>query len=226
MERWFERFTTAAFQYAADLAHDLKTPLNIAVLNLELLRMRVQKLAGGPDEKLHEYTRAIDTELRRMARIFDAYFVYSVPPKGDEPAEPVAVNAILTSLDFPGGWRTEGLDQDVRVLVHRSRFRDLARLLLEAAGKIFSAGSVVLTSSTEGSAYRVRIAGTPAIVESDLGKLFKFYYTDTSGNPEIALATARLIAKTYGGNLSLWDESGNRVVLDLQLPLLDRVSES
>src|SRR5688500_18919956 len=125
MERWFERFASAAFQYAADLAHDLKTPLNIAVLNLELLRMRVQKMTGGPDQKLNEYTRAVDAELRRMAMIFDAYFVYSVPPKGAESAEPVAVNAILSSLSLPQGWKAEGLDRDIRVLAHSSRFRDL-----------------------------------------------------------------------------------------------------
>ena len=79
---WLERFASAVFSRAADVSHDLKTPLNIAVLNLELLRMRVQKMAGGSDEKLNEYSRAIDQELRRMARVFDSYFLYSTPPNG------------------------------------------------------------------------------------------------------------------------------------------------
>ena len=61
MEPWLENFARANFQRSADTAHDLKTPLNVAVLNLELLRMRVRKIGGEEDEKLGEYMRAIDS---------------------------------------------------------------------------------------------------------------------------------------------------------------------
>jgi len=44
MEPWLESFARAIF--ARSSAHDLKTPLNVAVLNLELLRMRLRKLSG------------------------------------------------------------------------------------------------------------------------------------------------------------------------------------
>ena len=89
MERWLESFASAIFLRSSDTAHDLKTPLNIAVLNLELLRMRVRKITGGEDDaKLIEYAAAIETELRRMARIFDTFFVLSTPPKGEGTPEP------------------------------------------------------------------------------------------------------------------------------------------
>ena len=91
MEPWLERFARANFQRSADTAHDLKTPLNVAVLNLELLRMRLRKIGAEEDEKLGEYTRAIETELRRMSRIFDAFFLLSTPPKGDEPGDGLRV---------------------------------------------------------------------------------------------------------------------------------------
>jgi hypothetical protein len=47
--------------------------------------------------------------------------------------------------------------------------------------------------------------------------LFKFYYTDPSGTPDLSLATARLIAETYGGSLTA-TEKGDTVVLELSLP--------
>src|SRR6266568_2206258 len=84
MEPWLESFAKTNFRRSSDTAHDLKTPLNVAVLNLELLRMRVSKLAGGDDEKVNAYARSIEQELRRMARIFDAFFVLSTPPKAGE----------------------------------------------------------------------------------------------------------------------------------------------
>src|SRR4051812_22606716 len=86
MEPWLEHFARANFQRSADTAHDLKTPLNVAVLNLELLRMRLRKIAGEDDEKIVAYPRAIEVELRRLGRIFDAFFLLSTPPKDDTPA--------------------------------------------------------------------------------------------------------------------------------------------
>ena len=74
MDFWLEHFARANFLRSADTAHDLKTPLNVAVLNLELLRMRLRKIADDtPDDKISDYTRAIEVELRRLGggRPFD-----------------------------------------------------------------------------------------------------------------------------------------------------------
>src|SRR6266699_2703571 len=96
MEPWLEAFARANFTRSADTAHDLKTPLNVAVLNLELLRMRVAKLAEATeDEKITSYAAAIEIELRRMARIFDAFFLMSTPPKGEGDPSLIDVAPIL-----------------------------------------------------------------------------------------------------------------------------------
>ena len=91
MKNWLEPFAETSFRRSADTAHDLKTPLNVAVLNLELLRMRLAKLVTEPDEKVTAYAASIDAELRRMARIFDAFFLLSTPPKNE--GEPDLVDA-------------------------------------------------------------------------------------------------------------------------------------
>src|SRR5712691_8622243 len=89
MDRWLEPFAQTAFRRAADTAHDLKTPLNVAILNLELLKMRLAKLVQSPDDKIGAYAASIEVELRRMARIFDAFFLLSAPPKNEgEPRLP------------------------------------------------------------------------------------------------------------------------------------------
>ena len=60
MESWLDHFASTNFRRSSDTAHDLKTPLNVAVLNLELLRMRVAKLTGDDDEKVSAYAKAIE----------------------------------------------------------------------------------------------------------------------------------------------------------------------
>src|SRR6185436_1039587 len=102
MDLWLENFARANFRRSADTAHDLKTPLNVAVLNLELLRMRLRKLAGE-DEKIDAYTAAIETELRRMGHIFDAFFLLSTPPKSDEQPTDVDVAALAREAAAASG---------------------------------------------------------------------------------------------------------------------------
>src|SRR5712691_3259323 len=104
MEPWLEAFARANFLRSADTAHDLKTPLNVAVLNLELLRMRVAKLAEtSRDEKIAGYAAAIETELRRMAQIFDAFFLLSTPPKGEGEPPLIDVAPICREIAHAAG---------------------------------------------------------------------------------------------------------------------------
>src|SRR5213593_214254 len=118
MEPWLEAFARANFRRSADTAHDLKTPLNVAILNLELLRMRLAKLVTGPDEKLTAYAAAVEVELRRMARIFDAFFLLSTPPKNE--GEPRLVDVAPFCAGAAGGpaW----------VRGHESRIREAFKL--------------------------------------------------------------------------------------------------
>ncbi|HKR63682.1 MAG TPA: histidine kinase dimerization/phospho-acceptor domain-containing protein, partial [Thermoanaerobaculia bacterium] len=135
MEPWLENFARANFRRSADTAHDLKTPLNVAVLNLELLRMRIRKVAGEDDAKLNDYTRAIEVELRRMSRIFDAFFLLSTPPKGDE--EPAKVNAAPIAVDEANAHGFAlAANGDAFVNAHESRIRQAWKLFFEGASKV------------------------------------------------------------------------------------------
>lgn len=209
MEPWLENFARASFRRSADTAHDLKTPLNVAVLNLELLRMRMRKLAGAEDEKLESYAKAIETELRRLGQIFDAFFLLSTPPKNDEQPGEVDVAAIVAGF---------GIETDGQALVHghESRIRQVYRMFFDGASKLLSEPGA--TASRSAGSFIVTIAGTPAADDFELTRIFKFYYTDPQGLPDLSLATARLIAETYGGEVNAVEESG-KVSLRLSFPL-------
>ncbi|HVR42949.1 MAG TPA: histidine kinase dimerization/phospho-acceptor domain-containing protein [Thermoanaerobaculia bacterium] len=212
MDRWRQTFAEAIFRRSADVSHDLKTPLNIAVLNLELLKMRLAKLSGeaAGDPKVREYARSVETELRRMARIFDAVFHQAFPPIAA--AAPEAVDLFETYRELSGA---EGGGRCV-VRMHRERARELAQLVVEGSAKIFDgAPRVIATNELDGS--RLRLEGRALDGSLEVGKLFKFYYTDASGNPEISLASARLIAESYGGTLSAELAAGD-LVLELAFP--------
>jgi signal transduction histidine kinase len=217
MDAWLDTFARANFQRSADTAHDLKTPLNVAVLNLELLRMRVRKLAGGADdEKIDAYLQAIETELRRMGRIFDAFFLLSTPPKDDEAPVMVDVAPILAEAAPLAGLRAPDGGPFI-VRAHEPRIRLAFRMLFEGASRLFRDEDRHLSTRRDVSSFSVLLAGSPVSADVEVPKLFKFYYTDPQGNPDLSLAIARLIAETYGGELGVTEER-DKVSLRLSLP--------
>jgi hypothetical protein len=217
MEPWMEHFAAANFRRSADTAHDLKTPLNVAVLNLELLRMRLRKLEGQDDEKIAGYASALELELRRLGRIFDAFFLLSTPPKSEGAPEPVEITSIVEEAAAGAGVPFER-GGAVHVCGHASRIRQAVKMFFEGAAHVFDAASLRATGSSEGGRFQLTIHGRTAEETVDPAKIFKFYYTDPQGNPDLSLASARLIAETYGGELSAIEERDK--VIGLRLSLL------
>ena len=221
MEPWLEAFARANFLRSADTAHDLKTPLNVAVLNLELLRMRVAKLAqGNADEKIVAYAAAIDTELRRMARIFDAFFLLSTPPKAEGEPPLIDVAPLCSEIARAAGFELR-ISAPARVRAHESRIREGLKLFFEGASKVMKADGRTISGEVSQGVLHLALSGQPDALDLELTKIFKFYYTDPLGNPDLSLATARLIAETYGGELDAKQER-DKVTLRLSLPLGDQ----
>jgi signal transduction histidine kinase len=219
MEPWLENFARANFRRSADTAHDLKTPLNVAVLNLELLRMRLRKIAGD-DEKITGYTAAIEMELRRMGHIFDAFFLLSTPPKNEEPPSNVDLAAAAGDAAASAGFAWDANDKAM-ILAHESRIREAMKLFFESATTLFAGSEATLVAERDDAHFAVAITGSPAMEGLELTKLFKLYYTDPLGNADLSLAVARLIAETYGGELNA-SEDRDKVMLRFTFPLGER----
>jgi nitrogen fixation/metabolism regulation signal transduction histidine kinase len=219
MEPWLENFARANFARSADTAHDLKTPLNVAVLNLELLRMRLRKLSVDEDEKIAGYTRAIETELRRMGRIFDAFFLLSTPPKNEGMPAGVDVVPICADAAASAGYECTQSDESFVVIGHEARIRQAYKLFFEGATRLFGGETRTAGAARDAGSYHVTIAGRAEPPDLELSKLFKFYYSDAEGNPDLSLAVARLIAETYGGDLDATESDRDKVSISLSLPL-------
>jgi His Kinase A (phospho-acceptor) domain len=218
MERWLENYARTAFGRSGDTAHDLKTPLNIAVLNLELVRIQLQKLEVADDEKVAAALKSIEGQLRRMAQIIDVFFASSAPPSAE--GEPVPLDAAAL---IRGAASDLGIDlasnRTAIAVIHESRIREAAKLFFEGTLRLLDQPGWSAHSSR--GRYAVAASGGLRCQDLELTKAFQFDYTDPSGNPELSLATARLIVETYGGALEGTRE-GERARLELSLPARNR----
>jgi nitrogen fixation/metabolism regulation signal transduction histidine kinase len=217
MESWLDHFASTNFRRSSDTAHDLKTPLNVAVLNLELLRMRVAKVTGGEDEKVNAYARAIESELRRMARIFDTFFVLSTPPKDDEEPAEIDLCPLCSEAAAVAKYELAGVDGSFKILGHDTRIRQALKMFFEGASRVLD--EIGRSSSVERApgSFTVAVTGKPSSPDFEITKVFKFYYTDALGNADLSLAAARLIAETYGGELNALEER-DKVSIRLSFP--------
>ncbi|HEV7763932.1 MAG TPA: histidine kinase dimerization/phospho-acceptor domain-containing protein [Thermoanaerobaculia bacterium] len=217
MESWLENFARANFRRSADTAHDLKTPLNVSVLNLELLRMRLRKLTEEEDTKLTSYATAIETELRRMGHIFDAFFLLSIPPPAEGDPTAIDVAPLFAEVASSHGI-TLRVDRPALVIAHESRIRQAGKLFFEGVAKLFGDESGSAEAICDERSYAVTVVGMPVSSDFEPTRIFKFYYTDPDGNPDLSLAVARLIAETYGGELDAALDR-DKVTLRLSFPL-------
>jgi nitrogen fixation/metabolism regulation signal transduction histidine kinase len=218
MERWLEFFARTNFERSGDTAHDLKTPLNVAVLNLELLRMRIAKLLAEKDDaKIEGYTNAIETELRRMARIFDTFFLLSTPPRGEEPPGNVDLAPLCRDAASMAGYRID-IHTPALTRAHESRIRQALQMFFEGITNVLKADTREVAVERSERRLHLTVSGQPQADSFELTKIFKFYYTDADGKPDLALAATRLIVETYGGELKATQER-DKVSIRLSFPL-------
>ena len=218
MERWLESFANTNLRRSSDTAHDLKTPLNVAALNLELLRMRVGKVSENSDDaKLAGYARAIEIELRRMGQIFDTFFILSTPPKGEGAPEPVDLGALILETAAEAGLEMTTEVRPGMVNAHTSRIRQCLRMFFDGGARLLAQNPANAGVERSPEFFEVQMSGEPANPDFEPTKIFKFYYTDPSGNADLALASARLIAETYGGGLNA-SQDRDKVRLKLRFP--------
>src|SRR3954462_8448086 len=217
MESWLDHFASTNFRRSRDTAHDLKTPLNVAVLNLELLRIRVAKVTGGEDEKLNAYAKAIEQELRRMAKIFDTFFVLSTPPKDDEEPAEIDFCALCTEAAAGAKYELAGVDGSFKIRGHDSRIRQALKMFFEGASRLLHEVGRSASVERNPGRFTIAVTGKPASTEFEIPQIIKFYYTDALGNADLSLAAARRISESFGGERNALDER-DKVSIRLSFP--------
>ncbi|MDX1583667.1 MAG: hypothetical protein R3338_08710, partial [Thermoanaerobaculia bacterium] len=199
---------------------DLKTPLNIIVLNVELLKMRLRGMSPeiAEDPKIDEHCRALERESTRISVLADAFLSVAQPPEEDEPERIEALALFREALENLGFRLPELSQHQLEVTTFRSRLEKCVKLVGEGiASEIAPAESVVEISIAEGVLF-ISVEGPCRDADRGVDSLFKFYSVDTTGEPRPILATARLLLETIGGSFTVeaGDEGIARFLIRLQ----------
>lgn len=210
---------------AAGLAHEVRNPLNSALLQLQVLRRRVEKGQREPASLL-PVIEVVGGEIRRLDRLVSDFLSFARP----RPLElrPVAPNDFMRAMadlvrpeaEERGIEVSLGLGHGVGLLDGdpeglRQVILNLVRNALEAMG---TKGTVVLATEpadAEGNLALVVQDSGPGFPES--APVFDAFYTSKEGGTGLGLAIVHRLVTEHGGSVAVETRPG-RTRFTLRLP--------
>lgn len=224
----FERLS----RFSADIAHELRTPVN----NLR----GETEVALGRARSPEEYREILASNLEdyeRLSRLIDSllFLARAEHPETRIAREHLNLRRELdTVLDFYEGSASEkdvALTVDVpptlEIDADRTLFqRAIGNLLANALSHTPSGGTVMVRAVANGRHCEIHVVDTgQGIATEDLPRLFDRFYradksrTSTAGNLGLGLAIVRSIAQLHGGRVELESQLGQGTRATLVLPI-------
>ena len=213
----------------ADVAHELRTPLQVVQGNLE-------GIVDGVYEPTSEHINSTLEETRLLARLVDDLGTLSLAESGQLPLvlEPLDVDDLLT--DVAGAFASNAEAAGVTITVSRSpepltvradamRMQQvLGNLVANAIRNTPPQGEIRLSAASAEDGARIELADTGAgIAPEDLPFIFeRFWKRETLGQPSsgsgLGLAIAHRFVEAHGGRIEVSSEPGAGTTFAIWLP--------
>lgn len=215
----------------AALAHEIRNPLNAAMLQLELMQ---RAAARSSDESMHkgveDRVRVVKADLGRLSRLLDE-FLGLARPRHFEQAQ-IDVTAMveeIRTLQEPV-LATQGVTLQVEVQAglpditgDEGRIRQvLVNLIVNASDALEGRGGTVLLAAKLGADERavelVVEDDGPGIPEEIRAKLFRAFVTGKAKGTGLGLAIVKQLVELHGGRVSLDPREGGGTRAVVLLP--------
>ena len=227
LEDSFDRIS----RFSADIAHDLRTPVNNIRGEAEVALARARTI--------DEYRDALESSLEETVRLSDLIGNLLFLARAESPLthlrrEPVNVAELLDGLQeyyeasaADGGISLSTRFGDAPVIAELDRTlmqRAVGNLVSNAVAHTPSGGSVVMATSSESAVVRIEVADTGIGISPEaLPRVFdRFFRVDpsrsqASGGTGLGLAIVQGIVLLHGGKVEIFSQpgKGTRVVLSM-----------
>jgi two-component system heavy metal sensor histidine kinase CusS len=218
-------------RFTADIAHELRTPVNTLRLQAEVALQRPR-----PPEEYREVLGSCLEECGRLSRLIDSllFLARAEDPKTELATAPVDVAAELRAIRelFDPAAAEAGVRVGVEsadglvVRVDRTLFHQaVGNLVSNALAHTPAGGIVTLSAESAGAGVAVAVRDTgPGIPAENLPFVFdRFYRADPARSPAtgrvgLGLALVKAIAELHGGTVAAESPPGRGTTVTLTLP--------
>ncbi len=208
---------------AANLAHEIRNPLNALSLNLEMLQEDLTRSAVES-----ETARLARHEVDRLSQLVNDFLVYARPrppalaacdaaalledvarllqPVAERAGVALRVDAESLAMQVDRGQMTQVLVNLALNAVQAMEESPLRELELAARGQ---SGMAVLEVSDTG----------PGIPDEELGRVREAFYSTRRGGTGLGLAIADRVVAGHGGSLELLNRPGSGLTARVSVPM-------
>lgn len=212
--------------FAADVAHELRTPLAI-------LRTQMEGIQDGVVEPSSPALASLLEETLRLSRLVaDLELLASADAAGFSLVrQPVELRPLLegAAQEFAGPYEAEDVAlrtdlSDVQVKADPTRIRQVVTNLLSNALKFTpSGGEVALTARTDDGRALIRVSDTgPGIPADEVAHVFDRFFRGRevrAGGSGIGLTVARELVRAHDGDIQVTSDPGRGTTFTVFLPM-------
>jgi two-component system sensor histidine kinase HydH len=207
----------------AGLAHEVRNPLNSALLQLELLERRLRR-AGAPANFI-EPVEQVSHELERLTRLLNDFLAFARPSQlalADHDVRTIVGDVVAAEQPFAAArdatLQITGI-ASLRARVDAPKLRlialNLVRNALEAAGP---GGHVVVTVAADDDYLRLAIEDDgPGIPEAVRSRVYEPFFTTKHAGTGLGLSIVHGLVAAHGGTVAV-DSAPGQTRFDVALP--------
>jgi PAS domain S-box-containing protein len=221
---------------ALGLAHEIRNPLNAAVLQMHLLGKQVEREVASEAARasMRDRVQIVVGEIKRLARLLGEFLELARPRSLAQ--EPVVIGEVLdavielhaaeASARGIGAWRVDEGPGIPPVLGDREKLRQVfLNLFVNALDATETGGAVRLVTRVRGDRVVVEVRDDgKGIAEADLGRLFDPFFTTKPGGTGLGLSIVRKILEQHGGSVSLRSKPAAGTTVEVDLPAANDAS--
>ena len=206
------------------VAHQIRTPLNVMTLQLELLR---QDLEGGRDAESR--IARVSQEIGRLAKAIDALMRFMRPEqlKREELALNNLIREIGSQVARPNIRVEYNLDPNLaNIQADRDLLSEALRNMVNNGVEAMPQGGVMTLSTGNCGAEMVEIGIKDCgsgIAPEDLEQIFNLYFTTKERGNGLGLSLALRAIDLHGGSVNVESQVGAGTTFKIQLPAVNGV---
>ncbi|MBI5558562.1 MAG: HAMP domain-containing protein [Deltaproteobacteria bacterium] len=218
-------------QIATSVNHEIKTPLNVLYMNLQLL---IRKINQCQVEENHlkqgmlDLTEIINNEIARINEIIEEFVKYARFPapniKGHK------INKIMADIAEMINQNAQEANIAIEVMPddtldilqvdEKMMIQAMLNLCMNAIQAMPYGGRLRLESSKEEECAKIVIADTgEGIAADDLDKIFDPFFTKKDGGLGFGLAIVQRIIENHNGAITCKSEVGKGTIFEITLPI-------